>query len=217
MQFWFELVKTLGSVATAITAVVGVAIALRGLRKWREEAIGKRKAELALASFYEVRDVFAWVRSRGILKGEGRSRRVSDRSAPREGGAITYPIANESDKLETAKDLYFVPIERLRAEKELFAKLQAQRYTFAAYFGQDMTKSFDVIQKAHNDIIVAASVLIEMATDYETRDTREQDAPLRNTLGWGPQNRPDNMDESIDKAIAEIEALCRPILEARPS
>ena len=60
LSVWIELAKAIPSVVTAVTAVVGVAIAARGLNKWRAEAIGKRKADLAeevLADFYQARDI----------------------------------------------------------------------------------------------------------------------------------------------------------------
>ena len=42
LAVWIELVKAIPSVVTAVTAVVGVSIAARGLNKWRAETIGKR-------------------------------------------------------------------------------------------------------------------------------------------------------------------------------
>jgi hypothetical protein len=60
-----EALKNSPGVITAITAVVSAVIALRGLNRWRAEAIGKRKAELAedvLASFYQLRDIMTFAR-----------------------------------------------------------------------------------------------------------------------------------------------------------
>src|SRR6266536_4798007 len=114
----------MGAVATACAAWFAAYTAYRGLQKWRDETLGKRNTELAeqvLASFYEARDVFTWVRAPVRSLGEGASRSA--------GGP-------ESDDLKQKRDSYFTPIERLRQEKELFAKLHAQRYMFAAYFGE---------------------------------------------------------------------------------
>ncbi len=65
-----EVVKVLGSVATAGAAWFAATIAYRGLNKWRAETIGKRKAELAeevIADFYEARDIIIAARSPGSL------------------------------------------------------------------------------------------------------------------------------------------------------
>ena len=126
---------------------------------------------------------------------------------------IAFDEPTESAEVKQKRDAYFVPIERLRLEKELFARLHAQRYTFAAYFGHDKAKPFDLISNIHNKIITAASVLIEITMDHETRKMRQDDAPLLKQIGWGP--RPDEFDESIDKAVEDMDRLCRPILETK--
>ncbi len=78
---WIALVKAIPSVVTAITAIVGVVIAARGLNKWRAETIGKRKAELAqevLADFYQARDIIDVARSPGGFGHEGDTRQKDD-------------------------------------------------------------------------------------------------------------------------------------------
>lgn len=200
--WWAEILKAVPSVVTAITAVVGVRIASSGLNKWREESAGKRKAELAeqaLTDFYEARDVFTWVRSRGAFGGEGESREAA---------------SHESDELKKRRDTYFRSLERLRQEKELFARINAQRYTFAARFGRDSIKPFEQIMGVHNQIMTTASVLIETAMEHETQQMREQLESMFDVL-WSPFKRPDKIVERIDEAIHQIEQLCIPILDAK--
>jgi hypothetical protein len=36
--------------------------------------------------------------------------------------------------------------------------------------------------------------------------------PLLNAIGWGSADRPDDIDQKIEKAVTDIEAVCRPIL-----
>jgi hypothetical protein len=202
---WIELAKALPSIVTAITAVVGVSIARAGLDKWRIETVGKRKAELAeqaLTAAYEVRDVFVWVRSRGIFGGEGSSRK---------------PAENESKTQQEKRNTYFIPIERLTREKELFARLQSLRYAFAAHFGEPGIAPFQAIWGAHNDIMTAASVLIQITFDHDDDSAfRGSAEPFLNTLGWGPAARPDEIERKIETAVRDIEALCRPVLSGKP-
>ncbi|MBE0619148.1 MAG: hypothetical protein IH605_01005 [Burkholderiales bacterium] len=198
--WWGELLKAIPSIVTATTAIVGLWIAKAGLDKWQRETLGKRKAELAeqvLISFYEARDVFKWVRSRGILGGEGQSRKSAE---------------DEDEELRSRRNTYFIPIERLTREKKLFAKLQAQRYAFSAYFGAKATEPFDTLSQSHTSIISAASVLIE-AVKFGPGAVPPDD--LLNDLGWGRRERPDAIDEAIDSAVVQIENLCKPILEGR--
>lgn len=143
-----EIIKTVAPVVTASAACFGAYLGYRGLEKWRVETIGKRKAELAeqaLIAFYEARDVFLWVRSRGMRAGEGSSR---------------TPAAGESQTQQEKRNTYFIPIERLTHQKELFAKLQTLRYAFAAQFDETATEPFKAILGVHNEIQSAASVLI---------------------------------------------------------
>ena len=157
----------------------------------------KRRVELAeraLIAFYEARDVFTFVRSRGIFGGEGSSRQSSEA---------------EGEAQKRKRDNYFVPIERLTREKELFARLQSLRYAFAANFGIATTEPFKAVWDAHNRIASSASVLIQLTFDGD--DDRAGNEALFNAIGWGPAARPDEVDRMIEKAVTEIEAVCRPV------
>jgi hypothetical protein len=192
----------LPSVVTAVAAIYGVVIAKAGLAKWHDETIGKRKAELAeqaLVAVYEARDVFVLVRSRGIFGGEGDSR---------------TPIDGESKTQQEKRNTYFIPIERLTRHKEVFARLQTLRYTFAAQFGEAARQPFDALWSVHGTISSAASVLIQKTLDDDDNDRafRQDTDALLNKIGWGTGARPDDMDHKIEKAVQDIEKVCRPVL-----
>lgn len=155
-------------------------------------------AEQALTAFYEARDVFVLARSRGIFGGEGTSR---------------TPAEGESKSQQERRNTYFVPIERLTRDKELFARLQSIRYKFAAYFGEPAVQPFSAVMEIHNDIMSSASVLIEITHDDDFHPIGPSEEPLRNALGWGPASRPDDTDRKMDKAISDMENICRPILD----
>jgi hypothetical protein len=202
ISVWIELAKALPSVVTAITAIYGLRIAKASLDKWRVETIGKRKAELAeqaLVAVYEARDVFVSVRSRGIFGGEGDSR---------------TPIGGESKTQQEKRNTYFIPIERLTRHKEVFARLQTLRYTFAAQFGEAAGQPFDALWSVHCTISSAASVLIQKTLDDDDNDRafRQDTDALLNKIGWGTGARPDDMDHEIEKAVQNIEKVCRPVL-----
>jgi hypothetical protein len=111
---------------------------------------------------------------------------------------------------------YFIPIERLVREKELFAKLHAQRYLFKAYYGEAATKPFKTFSDAHTEIQTTASILMKLAQyDNATRAVAASRDDLENRLGWGKRDRPDDLDRSLDQAVEEIESICKPILEGR--
>ena len=96
-----EIIKALGPAFTAAAAWFAAVIGYRGLTKWRQETIGKRKFEIAeevLADFYEAREIITFARFRGYSREEGASR-------------PTEIWETESDF--RALNAYFVPAERL--------------------------------------------------------------------------------------------------------
>lgn len=198
---WLGEVASL--IQTLIVSAAGIA-GLWGINAWRRQLVGKRKAELAevaLTAIYEARDVFKWVRTGAFHTGEGESRKAED---------------GEGEQVRAMRNTYFIPIERLHREKELFSRLHAQRYQFRAYFGDDAAKPFDAISKVHNDLIITSSVLVRQAQfDGASRAVASARDNLLDDLGWGRRERPDDMDRLIDKAVANIEATCKPILEGR--
>ncbi len=197
---WIELVKVIPSVVTAFTAVFGVWIAKTSFDKWRIETIGKRKIELAehvLIDARMVREVLRFARIGSQFIGEGK-------------GEARIEGANESESVRKRRNRYFVPIERLLREKELFARFQSERYAFAVYCGDDAAKPFDTFDEVRREIMMAASQLIESS---EQEDSIPADESSLAVLGWRP-GRPDEIDKKIDTAMASIEKTCRPILSA---
>ena len=72
-----EALKAIGAVLTGCAALWGAFIAFRGLTKWQDETLGKRKTEVAeqvLSGFYQVRDVIDAVRPPAVWTGEAERR-----------------------------------------------------------------------------------------------------------------------------------------------
>ena len=111
--------KAFASILASMATVAGVAIAAYSLNRWQREMIGKRKAELALqalTTFDEVRDVFRAVRSSNFV-GE---RQPSSR--PRK--------EDETKAQQETRDRYYMAIERLINDNDVFARLQSLQYAF---------------------------------------------------------------------------------------
>ncbi len=202
VPLWVELAKALPSVVTAGTAIYGVHIAKAGLDKWRVETIGKRKAELAeqaLIAFYEARQAFVSVRCRGFLDGEGGS---------------WLPVGGESERLLEKRNTFYVPIERLSRDKEVFARLESLRYAFAAHFREANIEPFETITNIRNEISDSANILIQLTQeeDIDGATIQKSKESLLNMIGWGEARRPDTIDQEIDRAVQKIENVCRPIL-----
>jgi hypothetical protein len=63
---------------------------------------------------------------------------------------------------------------------------------------------------------VAAGILIELTRGDHADSAFEQQAkPHLDTLGWGPSTAPNAIDRKIEKAVQDLEKLCRPVLTAK--
>ncbi len=184
---------------TAITAIVGVAIAARGLNRWRAETIGKRKVELAeevLADFYQARDIIAAARSPFGTSGEGDTRPKG---------------ANETEEDTRVLNGYFRAAERLRVKAEFFAQAWARRYRFIAVFGPGAGKAYDDIFEVRNEIIVSVGSLIHAHRASDSAELARARRHWENTIWEGEPDDP--IPDRVDQIIKTIEGACRPVIQ----
>jgi hypothetical protein len=194
-----ELLKVLGSVATGGAAVTGAVVAWRGLEKWRAETVGKKKYELAaavLADFYEMEEIIRVSRGAFVLAHE-----------------IDEIVKDGVD--ETIATSY-APEQRLLKHQEFFAKLRARKFEFAAYFGKTAAGVFDDLWRIRLEINWAVG---DMLRHKEVRgSSRPEDRTLWQS--WhciafaDPREGKDPVAPRLSKIIADVEALCRPAIEA---
>jgi hypothetical protein len=199
ISVWIELAKAIPSVVTAVTAVVGVCIAARGLNKWRTETIGKRKAELAeevLADFYQARDIIKSARS-GSFPHEGATRQKAE-----------WESEEDTRKLNT----YFATYERLRNKEEFFAQFYARRYRFMAHFGLQAGEPYDKLRRIYNDIALAVQMLIDTYNQRNLGSLPKNRAAWEATIGWGPPEN-DKIPGRLDVIVDSVENICRPAIQ----
>ena len=184
-----EWVSAAGTAMAGLATLVAGWAALRGVDAWRAEIVGRRKAELAedvLAQFYRARDVLAWAR-------------LPDRPP---GSAL------QDDDRDRRHQSHASPIERLAQESALFSELQASRYRFMAYFGEDAARPFEQMRAIHGEVMSSAQSLIRdpdaLASDAD-RD-RWEDA-----IGWVGEED-DLLAHRLADTIAQVEHVCRPLI-----
>jgi hypothetical protein len=197
---WIELAKAIPSSVTAITAVVGVVIAARGLNRWRAETIGKRKAELTeevLADFYQARDIINAARSPGSFGYEGATRQKADW---------------ESEDDTRTLNSYFVTIERLNKKHEFFAQLHARRYRFIAHFGLEAAKPYDDLFDIRAEVISAVQMLIMTYRDRDQGSPPSDRAKLQDVI-WDRHNKADPIPGKLDRIVEAIENISRPAIQ----
>ena len=189
MMFSADWVTAAGTAMAGLATLIGGWAAIRGVGAWRSEIVGRRKAELAedvLAQFYRARDVLIWAR-------------LPDR--PLE----LVPQADDRDRRHHS---HASPIERLTHESALFSELQASRYRFMAYFGEDSVHPFEEMRAIHGEVMSSAESLIrdpnELASDTERG--RWEDA-----IGW-VDDGDDTLARRLAETIAAVEHVCRPLI-----
>jgi hypothetical protein len=193
-------VQATGSLLTGLATILGGIAALRGLDAWRDETVGRRKAELAeevLAQFYRARDILTWAR-------------FPIRTDDREVAALAGESAEDVGERRRA----FAPVERLAQESQIFSDLQASRYRFMAYFGEEAARPFDEIGALQTEIVNAADKLIRSQGKPETLETKAGRDAWESAIGWGAVEE-DRVAQRLAQAVKNIEAVCRPLIGAR--
>ncbi|MET3709515.1 hypothetical protein ABIC65_000195 [Sphingomonas trueperi] len=184
-----EWVTAAGTAMAGFAALIAGWAAIRGVDAWRSELVGRRKAELAedvLAQFYRARDVLIWAR-------------------------LPYrplDLAPEVDDPDQRHRSHASPIERLTQESTLFSELQASRYRFMAYFGEESARPFEEMRAIHGEIISSAESLIR--DPNERADDTERDR-WENAIGWVDDGE-DILALRLAATIAAVDHVCRPLI-----
>lgn len=199
-MFW-ETIGQFANVVTAGAAAFAAWQAMRGISAWRDEMLGRRKAELAeevLSGFYQARDAIRTIRS------PFSSPDVESRDRPRE------ETETEDDKRRL--DAHYVPIARLEERSEFLRGLLAKKYRMKALFGEKVDQPFIAINKTLNEIHFAASGMMRYSgsKQIDRKLWTKWEASI-----WEGAEEEDEISKRIDNAVAEMERICGPTLEER--
>jgi len=192
--------ESLGPIAT----IAASSAVIYGINTWHKEFSGKRRIELAedlLTLINEARDCIQQIRSSGVWQVEGQTRK---------------PGPSETPEKKEILDNCFIPIERYQHNREVFNKLQALQYRCAARLGNRITEPLRNILKIPNQIIIAANLLktnrIEQLSRQLDPDLLEVMKEQRKII-TGDGTDQDEILQVVNKAVEEIETICRPIIE----
>jgi hypothetical protein len=185
-----QWVAASGTAATGLATLIGGWVAIRGIDAWQAEVVGRRKAELAeevLSQFYRARDALIWAR-------------LPDHPA------FETEIGNaRSEERDRRHRSLVSPIERLTEESQLFSELQASRYRFMAYFGEEAARPFDAIRAIRNEVVSSAQALIHHRGGGDADRDRWEDA-----IGQGGAE--DELSRRLAETISSVERICRPLI-----
>ena len=194
-----EVIRAVAPGFTAGAACSGAYIAYRGLTKWHDETVGKRRIELAeeaLADFYQARDIIKAARSPFGYSHEGLSRHKGE---------------NETEEDTRILNLYFAATERLASKAEFFAETWARRYRFSAVFGSEAAGAYDDLFEVRNEIIASVGSLISAHGHRLSAADQAERERWKNTIWSGAEDDP--IPARVDRAVEAMEATCRPAIQ----
>lgn len=168
----------------------------------KRQAVFKRRFELAeqvLADAYKFRLLMTYVRNGFAFGNEGSTREAS---------------VPESEALKRRRDAYFVPVERLVRENDFLGAMLARRATSEAHFGPKAGEAFTLMHGALHRVRAASSLLVDWTKEHSDVDAQTM-RKLEEDIwaGMAAVRGKDTVAEDINKAVALIEEICRPVLE----
>jgi hypothetical protein len=190
-------ISALRDLVVAGAAISTATVGWKALNKWRDETVGKRRLEVAedtLSAFYQIQETIYDARAPLISAGE--------------------MVKEEGVPDEVVGHTAYGPIRRLRQSFKHVRKLRTKRHRFAALFGREATNPWDEIEAVLNEINTASDMVLMMRhqdippNDPQAAFVRDQQAIL--ARGFGA----DSITPRVDAAVKEIEAICRPIIQA---
>jgi hypothetical protein len=194
-SFWtFENVTRLFEIGEAIAVMASAALGLWTLGAWRRENLGKRKLDLAeetLLAFYDLKQRAIDVRKR-----------------------IDGPAGLKAgDAFEANRSHYYNRLGWLGSTSLDGDPLLNLRPVFQVYFGFEQAAPID---RLYSVIQPLRGALQEIFTSVPAKNnTLMSKEALLTILGWDDHARPDETDRAIADCVAEMEAICKPVLSGR--
>ncbi len=199
----------LATIAQAVSVVAACWAIITGVGAWKREFIGKRKIELAeetLASYFEIKDAIAFIRSPFSSNSEGSTRE----RAPQ-----------ETDAERQLLDRGFIVFERYEKKKEIFVKFSTLKYKFMAVFGPETENIFTETHQVVNSIFTSANML---ATHYWQRQGRVQmeadefqrhldEMHQHEGIFWDRYNENDEIRGRLSEIQTTLETVTKPCFE----
>lgn len=193
-----DWISAIANLLTGGAAVAAAWHAVRSLKAWRSEAIGRRKVEVAedvLAGFYRVREIIfdaraPFVRAQEMQAGEGEDPELIAKSG-------------------------YAPWRRIKSQWPFLMEWRSKRHTFAAWFGRESSTPYDEIERVLTEIRAAVESLVEHhEVPHSTIEYRDFiQFTRRIAFRTTPPKEEDAVTKRVDDAVAAVEATCRPVIE----
>lgn len=199
----------LATIAQAISIIAACWAIVSGVDAWKREFIGKRKIELAeetLATYFEIKDAIAFIRSPFSNNTEASTRQ----RAP-----------DETDAERELLDRGYIVFERYEKKKEIFIRFNTLKYKFMAVFGPQTEEIFTSTNQVINSIFASANMLathywqrqgrVQMETDEFQRHLDEMQR--HEGIFWDRYNEHDEIRDKLKTIQNDLETVTKPCFE----
>lgn len=199
----------LATIAQAFSIFVACWAIISGVNAWKREFIGKRKIELAettLATYFEIKDTIAFLRSPFSNNTEGDTRKRSP---------------HETEAEQQLLDRGYIIFERYEKKKEVFIQFKTLKYKFMAVFGPETEEIFTSTNQIINSIFTSANML---ATYYWQRQGKVQmqadefqkhldEMKHHEGIFWDLNNENDEIRKKLNTIQQNLETITKPCFE----
>ena len=193
----------------AISVILVCWAAISGIGAWKREFIGRRKIELAedvLATFFEVKDAIARIRSPFSSSDEGKTREQSE---------------NETKEQAELLNRGYVVVERYKEYESVFVKFNTLKYQFMARFGRDTENIFVDFNFVLNSIFNSAGRLAHhywprqgrVMMDKQETERHLEDMRKHENIFWDSMNDDDEIRQKLDSIQLKLESVTRECFE----
>lgn len=199
-----ETLSTIGGMLGSVAVIIAAVVATFQINAWRREHVGKKRAELAeetLALFYEAQDAINAARS--IL------------GFPQDSDDAAKMTGDTNRGRSESQDVLLVT-GRLHQRQDLFSRIRALRFRFAAVFGKTQAKPFYDLVNLCIAVTSAEKSLVRLQRALErpnaparfSQKLEEADACV-----YGGDVESDPTTLALAEIVEQVESICQPEIQ----
>lgn len=195
---WEEFWRAAPPIVQAISIAITAFFAVRSLRAWRIQLVGKRKFEVAEETILAANKAFEslqWIRNGAVFSNEAKDR-------PKEGP--------ELDNDARLRDTYWVPLKRIHDSADQWAELGKVRLLCKIHLGSEAADAAEELFKVRREVTVASRMLVDGVGHHD--QDKEFYEEMRKKI-WSVEDEADKLLIRSKKALKKLDEICGPHLK----
>jgi hypothetical protein len=197
MSLCEEALKAAPPIIQAVSVAITAFFAVKSLRAWRTQLVGKRRFEVAeqiVMATHRATEALREIRNPGSFSSEARDRK---------------PVEGETEAEARSRETYYAVYARMRDRAAIFVELSTARLLCKIHFGAVASNHIDAIFRVRHSVRVAAIMLTQSVGGGDVNP--ELLAKWHSHL-WATDDCDDELATKLNEAAEAIEAVCTPHL-----